>query len=104
MAKYTVLVTENIKAHIYIQVEEYDDDQALEKARDEAFNTPLNQWTITDEDGDMEFEKELGRGTEKCDNCGVLTDNHHEVVWESTGDVELYCDNCHKEQSCNTQS
>lgn len=95
MARYIVKVTEKLDAYIYMEVQADNDDEALEKARDQAFSTPLNLWTITDEDGDMQYDKEQWEG-EKCDNCGKIQQNCHTVQWESTGEVELYCDNCHR--------
>lgn len=32
-----------------------------------------------------------------CENCGAECDTHHHLVhWESIGEVEIYCDNCHQ--------
>jgi hypothetical protein len=91
MARYVVKVAEEIKAYIYVEVEAENGEEALENAREKAFQTPLNCWTITDEDGDMQYEEEGGK---RCDNCGADEDRLHDVH-RMDGDHEHYCQACY---------
>ena len=57
MAKFKVTITERIYATCEVEVEAADHDEAIEKGRDKAWDTPLNDWQTDTEIVDEQSEE-----------------------------------------------